>query len=115
MSFIDAPIDDTVQLDEMAAEADDDNFHNFPPAEDDVRIVGGNERCPSEEEHAEIERKKNVRNLERPRIAKKAILTIIVLTCINLLNYMDRFTVAGKPFGVSYHLLSRIIYTDSYL
>ena len=96
MSFIDAPIDDTVQLDEMATEADDDNYHNFPPAEDDVRIVGGNERCPSEEEHAEIERKKNVRNLERPRITKKAILTIIVLTCINLLNYMDRFTVAGK-------------------
>ena len=69
MSFIDTPIDDTVQLDEMAAEADDDNFHNFPPAEDDVRIVGGNERCPSEEEHSEIERKKNMRNLERPRIA----------------------------------------------
>ena len=89
MSFIDAPIDDTVQLDEMAAEADDDNFHNFPPGEDDVRIVG-NERCPSEEE----------RNLERPRIAKKAILTIVVLTCINLLNYMDRFTVAGKLYQI---------------
>ena len=95
MIFIDAPIDDTVQLDEMAAEADDDNYHNFPSGGDDVRIVG-NDRCSSEEEMAEVERKKNAKNLERPRVPKKAILTIIVLTCINLLNYMDRFTVAGK-------------------
>ena len=72
-----------------------------------MRIVGGNERCPSEEEHAEIEMKKNARNLERPRIAKKAILTIVVLTCINLLNYMDRFTVAGKRFKSFTNKLSR--------
>ena len=56
MSFIDAPIDDTVQLDEMAAEADDDNYHNFPSGGDDVRIVG-NDRCSSEEENGRSRKK----------------------------------------------------------
>ena len=95
MSFIDAPIDDTVHLDEMAAEADDDNFGNFPTLDDDVRILQGNAHGSSEEEYAEKEIQKNARNLERPRFTKKAILTIAVLTSINLLNYMDRFTIGG--------------------
>ena len=90
MNVFESPIDDTVQLDEMAAEADDDNMLNFPQTHDDVRIIQGNE--DSEDEHHQ----KKAKAAEKPRISRKAVLTIIVLACINLLNYMDRFTVAGE-------------------
>ena len=30
------------------------------------------------------------------RVSKQAIITLLVLVYINLLNYMDRFTVSGK-------------------
>lgn len=29
--------------------------------------------------------------------SKRALLTVLILCYINLLNYMDRFTVAGRP------------------
>ena len=88
MSVIDSPIDDTVQLDEMAVESDDSNFLNFPPASDDVRIIPGNEN------EEEIVREKT--GVRAKRVPKRSVLTIAVLTGINLMNYMDRFTIAGK-------------------
>ncbi len=88
MSGTDSPIDDTVQLDEMAVESDDSNFLNFPPVSDDVRIIPGND---SEEEKVAAQA-----GVRAKRVSRRSVLTVVVLFGINLMNYMDRFTVAGK-------------------
>lgn len=89
---IDSPIDDTVQLDEMADQADASNFRDFQPDDDDVKILDIG--LDDSEEDLRVDRPPEPP--ERPRVTRKAILTVAVLACVNLLNYMDRFTVAGE-------------------
>ena len=96
MIAVDSPLDDTVQLDEMAAEADQSNQQNFPADDDDVKILDLNN--PHEEDLGvdQPERDDVDKPRENTRTPRRAFLTIAVLACINLLNYMDRFTVAGR-------------------
>ena len=104
MSLLKGPIDDTLQLDEMAANMDEDNLNNFPPSNDKVRIVPGQEDSdeeildaglsPSDREIGEGE--ESLPQEPVRRVPLRTILTILSLTFINLLNYMDRFTVAGR-------------------
>lgn len=90
MSGSQIPFDDTVQLETMdTSEYNDDDTspifrheREIPPPEtgqEHVIVAGG------ETNHGP------------PTGRKQAYVTIATLLLINLLNYMDRFTIAGKP------------------
>ena len=102
MSFLHGPLDDTVQLDVIATEVDTENMTNFPPSYDTVRIVPGQEDSDEEiledvgETRESGEGEESIVEPSNRRVSKKAIFSILVMTFINLLNYMDRFTIAGE-------------------
>lgn len=87
MSLVITPIDDTFQLDAMPVDISDTEpiVQNNPINEDD--------------------RTSNVTTTPEPIIQSgttsdiskgRAYVTVAILLTINLLNYMDRYTVAGK-------------------
>ena len=89
---VDDYIDDTVQLENIAAEMDDDNFDNFGPSHDRVMIIPG--QGPRDITDSTVEISQRAGQPGPGRCLK--IATVVVLTFINLLNYMDRFTIAGR-------------------
>ena len=111
MSLITIPIDDTLQLDEMASSPDD---RNLPPITEsldrvaivqplrhdtDVNINGAANNSDSDSSNFESSKSPLQRNPVRlaPRgFTCRAIIAVAVLTLVNLLNYMDRFTIAGE-------------------
>ena len=89
MSLVITPIDDTFQLDAMPVDISDTEpiVQNNPINEDD--------------------RTSNVTTTPEPIIQSgttsdiskgRAYVTVAILLTINLLNYMDRYTVAGKSW-----------------
>ena len=96
-AFITSPIDDTFQLDEMATEADLENFANFGGSTDD--------KAPIVVDSVEDEGSGPVVNNRQDDVTVikvhsgfscRGFISVFMLTAINLMNYMDRFTIAGK-------------------
>lgn len=51
---------------------------------------------PANAESQDEESEVNVKT--EPEVTKRSILTLIILVLINLLNYMDRYTIAGMIY-----------------
>ena len=87
-------IDDTVQLEHIAAELEAEmEDDEFGPHDDRVMIIpgqGGHEITDSTIEVAAANR------TVPDKVPSRYRAVVAVLTLINLLNYMDRFTVAGE-------------------
>ena len=112
-AFITSPIDDTFQLDEMATEADLENFANFGGSTDD--------KAPIVVDSVEDEGSGPVVNNRQDDVTVikvhsgfscRGFISVFMLTAINLMNYMDRFTIAGK-FAI--FLQDHLIMTDDLL
>ena len=85
------PFDDTVQLETMDAN------EYFPDS--DIAPIVTTERDPPEN-GPPLVADPRMSAKGAPMVGrKKAYVTIATLLLINLLNYMDRFTVAGKEHG----------------
>ena len=85
-------IDDTVQLEHIDADMEEDSYNEFGPIDDRVMIIPGQEHGITDST-IEVGRRPHVTPEKIPWRHKASV---GVLTLINLLNYMDRFTIAGK-------------------
>ena len=102
MSKLSPPFDDTVQLEEMPVDYfDSDTAPIVPPSENDDQ----------EETETKVVPRHQIEDGTRNQVDKiignkAAAVTVFTLLFINLLNYMDRFTIAGKQINtISIHLL----------
>ena len=90
----------------MTGNVDEDNMNNYGPSDDRARIVPGQEDSDEEILDAELaptpidrgnaEGEESVPTQPARKIPTRVIFTVLSLSLVNLLNYMDRFTVAGK-------------------
>ena len=111
MSLITSPIDDTLQLSDMATSPDVRNLNSFPESGDRVAIVQPNIRQVSQDhlitntddsDSSNADTNKPARHISTSSRSSvrgftcRATVTVAILTLVNLLNYMDRFTIAGK-------------------
>ena len=105
MSFLLGPIDDTVQLADMAADMDHTYDDDLLDATDKTQILPVNSEDDddlldpgaAEEVVPASPGDVGAPQSNGPQIPKKLkVATVLVLTCVNLLNYMDRFTIAGE-------------------
>ena len=101
MSLLLGPIDDTVQLTVMAAN-ESDGSEEFPTDSDTARILpstnGVDDDVDLITDGADVteRRTRDHNRSRRPRPPCRSIVIVIILTFVNLLNYMDRFTIAGE-------------------
>ena len=89
MRHTDTPFDDTVQLSEVMPshqQSDDD-----PPLEETNEVTV------------------RTATMETTVSKCRAYGTVAILLFVNLLNYMDRFTIAGKLLKPFYHLLEMML------
>ncbi|CAH1800648.1 unnamed protein product [Owenia fusiformis] len=81
MSDLTAPLDDTLILEDMSGDILTQNVEDFPPNErGEINVVNNSEENQSP---------------QITRTPRKSYVILAVLVFINLLNYMDRFTIAG--------------------
>ena len=110
------PLDDSVQMAEVVRAVDDEYLDSFPPSGDKVPLLLAEVEDDKSEERslgdgAEDDRRgggsdviAHVSGVDPSSIAGGRcggylnISAVAVLTTINLLNYVDRYTVAGKPY-----------------
>ena len=118
MSLFTLPIDDTLLLNDMASPEPRINVTPINENMDRVAIVQPIRQTTSnstDSDNSLIDTSKPLQrttyNIPGPRnVPCKAILVVAVLTLVNLLNYMDRFTIAGRKkikLSVSNHNVGR--------
>ena len=105
-----SPLDDSVQMAEVAHVVDSENLDSFPPSGDKVPLLldDADERSLGDgaedgSDVAGLETVVRVSSVDPSSIMSGGrcgrymnISAVIILTTINLLNYVDRYTVAGK-------------------
>ena len=105
-----SPLDDSVQMAEVAHVVDSENLDSFPPSGDKVPLLldDADERSLGDgaedgSDVAGLETVVRVSSVDPSSIMSGGrcgrymnICAVIILTTINLLNYVDRYTVAGK-------------------
>lgn len=94
MSRTSTPLDDSVHLEEMDYFPDSDTAQIISPDREDGQEDGVNNSVSNTSASDSC---KTTDEKGAPIIGKrKAYITVATLLFINLLNYMDRFTIAGK-------------------
>ncbi|KAK2185930.1 hypothetical protein NP493_217g06004 [Ridgeia piscesae] len=104
-----SPLDDSVQMAEVTHVADRENLDNFPPSGDKVPLLldDSEERSlgdGAEDDAGGLEAIVQIISVDPSNVVPSGVCgrfmnisSVIILTTINLLNYIDRYTVAGKP------------------
>ena len=103
-----SPLDDSVQMAEVTRVADSENLDNFPPNGDKVPLLLDDSEERSLGDGAEddvdgLEAVVQIISVDPSNVVPSGvcgrfmnIASVVILTTINLLNYIDRYTVAGK-------------------
>ena len=108
-------LDDSVQLDPMSVLVEEENMADYPPSLDTDQLLP--EQSESDDELLDPNKPQDqplpsdTPETEPPprKIPRICIFSVCILASINLINYIDRYTVASKYEYV--YIMAHISYT----